>query len=82
MNLYFVRECRGMNVDDIVEKFETNKAAILIPFIPWKQINQDQLANFVAVNVEKVDGKKHRYSTIYRKLICVYDAIVNGWYLS
>lgn len=79
---FFVRECKGMNVEDIVGKYETNKAAILIPFIPWKHINQSQLADFIATNVEKVDGKKHRYSTIYRKLICVYDAIVNGWYIS
>lgn len=79
---FFMRECKGMSVNDIAEKYETTKAAILIPFLPWKNIDPKQLSDFINNNLEKVDSKKHRYSTIYRKLICVYDAIVNGWYIS
>lgn len=78
----FIRECKGMNVKDVTEKYESNKAAILIPFIPWKHINHEHLSEFISENIEKINGKTSRYSTHYRKLICVYDAIVNGWYVS
>lgn len=79
---YFVRECKGLSVKDIADKYESNKAAIFIPFIPWKHINHIDLAKFITENIKNTNGKISRYSTFYRKLICVYDAIVNGWYIT
>ena len=76
---FFIRECKGMNTQEIIEKYESDKAVILIPFIPWKDIDCETLKKFIIENIEKISTKS--YSTYYRKLICVYDAIINGWYV-
>lgn len=77
----FKRDCNGKNVKEIVEAYNSDKASFLIPFIPWKEINIEDLKTFILANLEKIDNSNSNstYSTYYRKLICLYDAIVNGW---
>ncbi len=75
----FVRECKDMNVYDIISNYDSDKAAFLLPFIPWKTLDCDALKYFIIQNIQKINGKTSRYSTYYRKLICIYDIIVNGW---
>jgi len=76
---FFVRECKGMNVQEIVSNYDSDKAAFLLPFIPWKALNCNILKEFIIQNIEKINGKISTYSTYYRKLICIYDIITNGW---
>lgn len=78
----FARECSGMNVGDIAEKYDADKAVFLIPFIPWKELDLELLQLFLNENIEKVDAEVCMYSTCYRKLICVYDALKYGWYVT
>ena len=77
---FFRRECKGMTEQQLIEKYESTKAAILIPFIPWQNINCVILKEFLKKNIDQIDGRHSSYSTYFRKLICVYDAIVNNFH--
>lgn len=74
---FFVRECRSLTFEEIVDKYPADKAAQLLPFIPWKDINAEKLKEFLLVNLAKLD--KYRYATYYKKLLCLYDGLVYGW---
>ena len=77
----FLRECKGLSVKQIVEKYESNKAVILIPYVPWKEIKIDELEKFVVKFIDCIESKNNKYPTHYRKIICIYDILKNGWYL-
>lgn len=76
----YKRSCSGKNVSEIVEEFDDDVAVTLIPCINWKSIDTKDLKGFLVKNVDKFDADNSRYATYYRKLVCIYDAMTNGWY--
>ncbi len=75
----FNRDCKNYNISDIVSKFDSDKAALLIPHINFKKIDIKIFQKFILDNISKIDSKISNYSTYYRKLICIYDIIKYSW---
>ena len=74
----FQRECKGMNVHDIVSKYKYEKAASLVPFIPWDRVDLKALKEFIQKRIVDFNEKRLVRPTYYRKLVCMYDAIAYG----
>jgi hypothetical protein len=71
-----LRETNGRDFTWIIEKLPPEKAAAFIPHLPDERISVEMLEAFVREHFEKGFGVK--YSTIYRKLFCLYDCLKFG----
>ncbi|MES2877662.1 MAG: SIR2 family protein [Pseudomonadota bacterium] len=75
----FDKNAKGMNVVDIIKKFDIKTAAVYIPFVSKKDFDSLVVQSFLESNIKLFQTSKSGISTSLRKLACVYDYHVYGW---
>lgn len=63
----------------IIDNIDSDKAIFYIPFLDKNEIDLNLLKNFLVKNKPKYIDNKSNYSTIFRKLIVLYDKYRWGW---
>lgn len=63
----------------IIDNVDSDKAIFYIPFLDKSEIDLDLLKDFLVKNKPKYIDAKRNYSTIFRKLIVLYDKYKWGW---
>lgn len=64
----------------IVSNFNSDKSIFLIPFLSKNDVDLDKFREFLIINKPKYIGNhKLTHSTIYRKLVVLYDKWKWGW---
>ncbi|HMM39986.1 MAG TPA: hypothetical protein PKB11_14610 [Desulfovibrio sp.] len=78
---YYKNNADGMNTSQIIQSYEPQKAVTLIPFVSPKNIDLDEVRAFLKVHFDNIDHSKSTYATYFRKLACLYDRLMYGWFL-
>jgi len=75
----FVRTEKDKTAAEIIDTNPPEKAAIFLCFVHKDNFDPEVVREFLAENIDKMDGENSNYSTYFRKIACLYDYYVYGW---
>lgn len=75
----FVRSEKDKSSAEIIDSNPPEKAAIFLCFVQRANFDPEAVREFLADNIDKVDGTNSNYSSYFRKAACLYDYYVYGW---
>lgn len=73
------KKLHDRSLEYIVNNVKPDKAIFFIPFLDKKDLNLEILRDFIIKNKPNYIDNKNKYSTIFRKLIVLYDKYKWGW---
>jgi hypothetical protein len=68
---------KGLSTEEILKKTTAEKATIMIPHQPKKEVDLNILNSFLSQHVEQMD--KDPYKSFFRKLYAYYDFLEYGF---
>lgn len=75
----FIKNHRGCNAVEIIERCTPENAAIFLQFLEKDDANLDIIRDFLQKNFSKMDYTGSNYASYFRKLAYLYDRWLYGW---
>jgi len=77
----FVKTERQKTAQEIIETNPAEKAAIFLSFVSKEKFDAKTVREFLVDNIDKLETSNSNYATYFRKVACLYDYYVYGWYI-
>lgn len=75
----YINIARGKDISSIIQEYNPQRAALIIPHLPVDKIDVDELLAFILTYIDEWAQDTSPNKTFLRKLVAIYDRLRFGW---